>query len=88
VLVGEVLASEYSDAMLFASSHQLSVDTYAVQHAGGAHPHKSVAIHPVGLYLVLEAGLRPTDVPCRLQSLATGPPGDGPSSTSRPSSGR
>jgi hypothetical protein len=68
---GEVLAAEYSDATLFAAAHQLSVDSYAVQHAGGAHPHKSVAIHLVGLCLVVEAGLRPTDVPSRLQSLAT-----------------
>jgi hypothetical protein len=68
---GEVLAAEYSDATLFAAVHQLSVDSYAAQHAGGAHPHKSVAIHLVGLSLVLEAGLRPTDVPTRLQALAT-----------------
>jgi hypothetical protein len=68
---GKVLATQYSDAILFAATHQLSVDSYAAQHAGGPHPHKSVAIHLVGLHLVLEAGLRPTEVPARLQALAT-----------------
>jgi hypothetical protein len=67
----EVLASEYSNAVLFGQVHQLTVDTYAVQHAGGAHPDKSVAIHLVGLYLVLERGLRPPEIPPRLQQLAT-----------------
>jgi hypothetical protein len=70
-LFGEVLAAEYSEATLFAAAHQLSVDSYAVQHAGGAHPHKSVAIHLVGLNLVLEAGLLPTEVPVLIQALAT-----------------
>lgn len=66
----EVLAAEYSNAVLFGQVHQLTVDTYAVQHAGGAHPDKSVDIHLAGLYLVIERGLRPTEVPPRLQQLA------------------
>lgn len=68
---GEVLAEDYGDAMRFAATHQLSVDAYAAQHAGGAHPQRSVTIHLVGLQLVLEAGLRPTAVPPLLQALAT-----------------
>lgn len=66
----EVLAAEYSNAVLFGQVHQLTVDTYAVQHAGGEHPDKSVTIHLVGLYLVLERGLRPTEVPPHFRHLA------------------
>jgi hypothetical protein len=66
----EVLGSEYSDPTLFGQVHQLSVDTYAVQHAGGAHPDKSIAIHLCGLHLVLERGVAPTNVPRLLQRLA------------------
>ena len=53
----EVLEAEYSNAVLFGQVHQLTVDTYAVQHAGGKHPDKSVDVHLAGLYLVLERGL-------------------------------
>ncbi len=67
----EVLAAEYSNAVLFGQVHQLTVDTYAVQHAGGAHPDKSIDIHLSGLYLVLEQKLRPTAVPPKLQRLAS-----------------
>ncbi len=66
----EVLAAEYVDAVLFGQVHQLTVDTYAVQHAGGTHPDKSVAVHLVGLHLVLERGLKPPMVPPELQRLA------------------
>jgi hypothetical protein len=68
---GEVLATEYGDAVRFAATHQLAVDSYAAQHAGGDHPDTSVAIHLVGLHLILEAEVRPTAVPPQLQSLAT-----------------
>jgi hypothetical protein len=70
-LFEEVLAVEFQDPALFAASHQLTVDTYAVQHAGGRHPDKSVCIHLVGLYLVLREAVAPTDVPPLLQRLAT-----------------
>jgi hypothetical protein len=66
----EVLASEYGNAVLFGQAHQLTVDTYAVQHAGGAHPDKSVVIHLTGLYLVLEKNLKPPTVPKHLQRLS------------------
>jgi len=46
----EVLGSEFSNPVLFGQVHQLSVDTYAVQHAGGAHPDKSIAIHVCGTF--------------------------------------
>jgi hypothetical protein len=68
---GEVLAAEFGDAVRFAATHQLAVDSYAAQHGGGDHPDRSVAIHLVGLHLVLEAGVRPTRVPPLLQTLAT-----------------
>ena len=66
---GEVLASEFQNAVLFGQVHQLTVDTYAVQHAGGPHPDKSVCVHLVGLYLVLKQGLAPVDAPRMLQRL-------------------
>ena len=65
----EVLAAEYGDAPLFGRVHQMTVDSYAVQHAGGAHPDKSVAVHLVGLHLVLERGLALAEVPRRLRLL-------------------
>jgi hypothetical protein len=65
-----VLGAEFGDAILFGQVHQLTVDTFAVQHAGGRHPDKSVAIHLAGLYLMLERGVRPTGVPPLFQKLA------------------
>ncbi|HSG81336.1 MAG TPA: DUF5946 family protein, partial [Gemmatimonadota bacterium] len=55
-------------------AHQLTVDAYAVQHAGGEHPDKSMAIHLSGLYLVLEKGHRPPEVPQLLQRIAASDP--------------
>lgn len=65
-----VLAEEYNAPALFGRIHQLTVDTYAVQHAGGDHPDKSVGVHLAGLYLVLERGLMAPQVPPLLQRLA------------------
>jgi hypothetical protein len=65
----EVIAREFQDAVLFGQAHQLTVDTYAVQHAGGRHPDKSVCVHLTGLYLALEKGMAPADVPRKLQLL-------------------
>jgi len=67
----EVLASEYSNAVLFGQIHQLTVDTYAVQHAGGPHPDKSVGVHLCGLHLALVQGIKPTTIPPMLQRLAS-----------------
>jgi hypothetical protein len=68
-LYTEVLATEYSNAFLFGQIHQLTVDAYAVQHAGGPHPDKSVDVHLFGLYLSLEKGVRSPYVPPLLQRL-------------------
>jgi hypothetical protein len=67
----EVIGAEFSNAALFGRVHQLTVDAYAVQHAGGRHPDKSVDVHLTGLYLVLERGLPPTSVAPLLQKLAS-----------------
>jgi hypothetical protein len=66
----EVLAAEFQNPVLFGQVHQLTVDTYAVQHAGGQHPDKSVCVHLVGLHLMLEQSLAPVEVPRKLQRLA------------------
>lgn len=66
----EVLGAEFSDVALYARVHQLTVDAYAAQHAGGPQPDKSVALHLAGLHLVLERGLRPTRIPGLFRSLA------------------
>jgi len=66
----EVLAREFQNAVLFGQVHQLTVDAYAVQHAGGRHPDKSVSIHLVGLLLALEQGVAPVKIPPLLQRLA------------------
>jgi Family of unknown function (DUF5946) len=68
-LYTEVLGAEYSNAVLFGQVHQLTVDTYAVQHAGGPHPDKSLDIHLCGLYLALEKGIRSPYIPPLLQRL-------------------
>lgn len=66
----EVPEAEFQNAVLFGQVHQLTVDAYAVQHAGGAHPDKSVCVHLVGLHLVHEQRMPSVDVPARLQRLA------------------
>jgi hypothetical protein len=68
-LYTEVLATEYGNAFLFGQVHQLTVDAYAVQHAGGPHPDKSVDVHLFGLYLSLEKSIRSPYVPPLLQRL-------------------
>jgi hypothetical protein len=67
---GEVLAREYENAVLFGQVHQLTVDAYAAQHAGGPHPDKSVGVHLCGLHLALVAGARPMTVAPVLRALA------------------
>jgi hypothetical protein len=66
----EVLGAEYSHAVIFGQVHQLTVDAYAVQHAGGPHPDKSVDIHLSGLHLTLVQGIKPPLVPPLLQRIA------------------
>lgn len=67
---GEVLAAEYSNAVLFGQVHQITVDAYAAQHAGGQHPDKSVGIHLCGLYLVFVKDARPMAVAPMLHEIA------------------
>jgi hypothetical protein len=67
----EVLEKEFGNAILFGRVHQLSVDAYAVQHAGGPHPDKSVCVHLCGLHLALERGVPPPHVPPLLQRIAS-----------------
>jgi hypothetical protein len=66
----EVLGFQYSNISLVGQVHQITVDTYAVQHPGGTHPDKSIAIHLSGLHLVFEGGSQPTIVPRLLKRLA------------------
>jgi hypothetical protein len=70
----EVLAAEYSHAVLWGQVHQLTVDTYAVQHAGGPHPGKSVAVHLAGLHLAHARGVKPPKIAPMLQRLASRQP--------------
>lgn len=68
-LYTEVLETEYSNAFLFGQVHQLTVDSYAVQHAGEPHPDKSLDVHLFGLYLALVKGIRSPYIPPLLQRL-------------------
>jgi hypothetical protein len=63
-LYTDLLAREYSD-LRYAAAHQLTVDTYMVQHPGepARRGAQSVAIHLVGLCLMLERGRTPAELP-------------------------
>lgn len=71
LLFSEVLAREYGD-FRFTPAHQLTVDAYAVQHAGVPERRsaESVAIHLVGLCLSLERGRGHAELPRLRQRLA------------------
>jgi hypothetical protein len=66
----EVVGREFSNAVLFGQVHHLTVEAYAVQHAGGPHPDKSIDIHLAGLYLMMERSVRPSAVAPYMQKLA------------------
>ena len=66
----EVLAAEFANVVLFGAVHQLTVDTYALQHAGGDHKAKSVCVHLVGLHLQIEEGVASPHVARRLKTYA------------------
>lgn len=56
---GELLAREYSDPALFAASHRLSVDAYALQHPGDPTQRRAVQsfwLHGASLWLALRMG--------------------------------
>ena len=63
-LYTELLAREYSD-IRYAPAHQLTVDTYMVQHPGAPQRRsaQSVAVHLVGLCLLLERGRTALELP-------------------------
>jgi Family of unknown function (DUF5946) len=67
----EVVGAEFANVVLFSQVHQLTVDAYATQHAGGPHPDKSIAIHLAGLHFHYAQGVKPTSIAPLLQQLAT-----------------
>lgn len=67
----EVAGAEFSDVVLFSQVHQLTVDAYAAQHAGGRHPDKSIAIHLAGLHFHYARGIKPTSIAPLMQQLAS-----------------
>ena len=67
----EVLGFEFSNVIAFTQVHQLTVDCYALQHAGGRHPDKSVAVHLAGLHAAMILGMGQRAIPGLLQQLAT-----------------
>ena len=73
-LYGRLIAREFNNAA-YASVHQMSTDTYAVQHPGGPERRniQSVALHLMTLCLVLEKGADPFDGP-RLHKRMAGSP--------------
>lgn len=66
----EAIGAEFGNAPLFGRVHQLTVDTYALQHAGGDHKPKSITVHLVGLCLQLELGIASFNTAPRLVKLA------------------
>ena len=70
----EVLGAEFGNPALFGQVHQLTVDTYALQHAGAGHKDKSVLVHMLGLYLALEVGVAVVKVAPLMQRVASALP--------------
>lgn len=73
-LFGDIQRFQYGNELAFRQSHQLTVDAYACQHAGGGHPDKSVAIHLSGLFMAFELRCESITIPSLLQRLATSAP--------------
>ena len=69
-IYSEVLGFEFSNAVVFGQVHQMTVDAYALQHAGGHHPDKSVVIHLAGLHAAFDLRLHQVTIPRLLQCLA------------------
>ncbi|HEV7572088.1 MAG TPA: DUF5946 family protein [Thermoanaerobaculia bacterium] len=66
----EVLGREFSEGASFGQLQHLTAEAYAVQHAGGQHPDKSVGLHLAGLFLMVERGIAPASVAPYMQKLA------------------
>ena len=73
-LYGEALAREYGDPN-YSRLHQVTVDTYAVQHPGVPERRsiQSVAVHLITLCLVVEEGADPREGPKLHERLAGSP---------------
>ena len=70
---GDVLAREYADRALFAASHRLTVDAYAVQHPGDPSDRRavqSVWLHFAALDAVFAQGATHDAARTVLQNLA------------------
>jgi hypothetical protein len=70
-LFTEVQGKQYGNVLLGRYTHQSTVDAYAAQHAGANHPDKSVAIHLLGLYLVIVQDVDPLEVAPKQQHIAS-----------------
>ncbi len=72
---GAILAREFGDPSYFAV-HQITVDTYAVQHPGIPERRaiQSVGLHLVTLCLVLEDGADPREGPQLHKRMVKSPP--------------
>ncbi|QDT96346.1 DUF5946 family protein [Gimesia aquarii] len=69
-IYSEVLGTQFSNAIIFGQIHQMTVDAYALQHAGGSHKNKSITIHLAGLHAAYNLGIPQTQIPRLLQRLA------------------
>ena len=70
-LFTEIQGRQYGKVLLGRHTHQSTIDAYAAQHAGANHPDKSVAIHLLGLYLVIEQEADPLEVAPVQQRIAS-----------------
>ena len=70
VIFEEVLATSAGNPAVYGPVHQLTIDAYAAQHAGGRHPDRSVVVHLAGLYVAFDLEIPFADVPLVLQRLA------------------
>jgi hypothetical protein len=73
IAFGEVVGREFSNPALFGAVHTLTVDAYAVQHAGPPHPDKSVSVHLCGLHWRLVEGRPAGQVPRLMKRMADVP---------------
>lgn len=71
---GQILAREYQNPILFASSHRLTVDAYALQHPGlknERRAYQSVRIHFVSLHLIFAYGRSHLEATNSLKTLSS-----------------
>lgn len=75
-LYGQLLARDYSDAGYYRAAHQMVVDTYAAQHAGGTSRREvqTVALCLMTLCLFVEDGVDPAQGPRLHQQMAANRP--------------